>query len=114
MFERCFGHLEGTAAVRRPASGDLSQPCFYSPVRNGVPFDPKSLDYLTVFIGSSPPSCSSEASSIFNMTRLIFQSVSQHPAGVQRWTFITTTTTKTLEFKAHVVTTGQVLPETHS
>lgn len=32
--------------VRPAASGDLSQPCSYSPVRDGLLFDPSALYYL--------------------------------------------------------------------
>lgn len=34
------------SGVRPPASGDLSQPHFYSPARVAVTFDPRSLYYL--------------------------------------------------------------------
>lgn len=37
---------KGTAGVTPPASSDLSQPRFYSPVRDKLPFDTSSLCYL--------------------------------------------------------------------
>lgn len=79
---RCRGHLEETAGVRPPASGDLSQPRFYSPVRGRRVLWPfvSQLPPLSLLVHLLPPALQRPAPS-FNMARLIFQSISQHPAG---------------------------------
>lgn len=106
---RCCGHLEETWRQTSSQRWFISTSFLFSCEGAACPLTLRLSITSTVFIGASPPSCSSEASSIFQYGPLNISVHLSTSRGVAS-AFTTTTTTKSLEFKAHVVIAEQVLP----